>query len=165
MYKRYNSQLVFFIQCFPSSYDLIRFSIYGFPKELDYYIHRSGRTGRAGNDGICYALYKKQDDAMIRSLEIKGIGFQHRSFKNGKWIELDALHKKKVKKDDPLEKEIAKIVSKKKKQVKPGYKVKRKAEVEKLKRKARRKMIQEDIQRQKKERAKAKQIEKRGDFS
>lgn len=137
----------------------------GFPKELDYYIHRSGRTGRAGNDGICYALYKKQDDAMIRSLEIKGIGFQHRSFKNGKWIELDALHKKKVKRDDPLEKEIAKIVSKKKKQVKPGYKVKRKAEVEKLKRKARRKMIQEDIQRQKKERAKAKQIEKRGDFS
>ena len=43
--------------------------------------------------------------------------------------------------------------------------MKRKAEVEKLKRKARRKMIQEDIQRQKKERAKAKQIEKRGDFS
>ncbi|MCB6603440.1 C-terminal helicase domain-containing protein, partial [Erysipelatoclostridium ramosum] len=33
----------------------------GFPKELDYYIHRSGRTGRAGRDGICYALYKKQD--------------------------------------------------------------------------------------------------------
>ena len=47
--------------------------------------------------------------------------------------------------------------------VKPGYKAKRKQEVEKLKRKAKRALIQQDIQRQKKERAKAKQIEKRGD--
>ena len=134
----------------------------GFPKELDYYIHRSGRTGRAGRDGICYALYKKQDDAMIRSLEVKGIGFKHRGLKNGSWKDLDPIHKKKVKKDDPLEKEIAKIISKKKKKVKPGYKVKRKQEIEKLKRKARRQMIQEDIKRQKKERAKQKMIEKRG---
>ena len=67
-----------------------------------------------------------------------------------------------MKKDDPLEKEIAKIISKKKKKVKPGYKVKRKQEIEKLKRKARRQMIQEDIKRQKKERAKQKMIEKRG---
>ena len=134
----------------------------GFPKELDYYIHRSGRTGRAGRDGICYALYKKQDDAMIRSLEVKGVGFKHRNLKNGTWSELEPLHRKKVKKDDPLEKEISKIVSKKKKKVKPGYKVKRKQEVEKLKRKARRQMIQEDIQRQKKERAKQRVMEKRG---
>lgn len=135
----------------------------GFPKELDYYIHRSGRTGRAGHDGICYALYKKQDDAMIRALEVRGIGFHHKSLKNGNWSDLEPLHKKKVRKDDPLEQEISKIVSKKKKQVKPGYKVKRKQEVEKLKRKARRQMIQSDIQRQKKERAKQKMIEKRGE--
>lgn len=71
------------------------------------------------------------------------------------------MHKKKVRKDDPLEKEIAKIVSRKKKKVKPGYKKKRQQEVEKLKRKAKRAMIQEDIQRQKKERAKQKMLEKR----
>ena len=128
---------------------------------MDYYIHRSGRTGRAGKDGICYALYQKQDDAVIRQLEKRGIHFEHRSYKNGNWNELEALHKKKIKQDDPLEKEISKIVAKKKKQVKPGYKVKRKQEVEKLKRKAKRKMIQEDIKRQKKERAKSKQAEKR----
>lgn len=137
----------------------------GFPQELDYYIHRSGRTGRAGNDGICYALYQKQDDAMIRALEVKGIGFHHRSFKNGNWTELDPIHRKKTRRDDPLEQEISKIVAKKKTQVKPGYKVKRKVEVEKLRRKAKRKMIHEDIQRQKKERAKTKSIEKRGDAS
>ena len=90
----------------------------GFPKELDYYIHRSGRTGRAGKDGICYALYQKQDDAVIRQLEKRGIHFEHRSYKNGNWNELEALHKKKIKQDDPLEKEISKIVAKKKKQVK-----------------------------------------------
>ena len=99
---------------------------------------------------------------MVRSLEVKGVGFKHRNLKNGTWSELEPLHRKKVKKDDPLEKEISKIVSKKKKKVKPGYKVKRKQEVEKLKRKARRQMIQEDIQRQKKERAKQRVMEKRG---
>ena len=39
--------------------------------------------------------------------------------------------------------------------------MKRKQEVEKLKRKAKRSIIQEDIQRQKKERAKSKQLERR----
>ena len=39
--------------------------------------------------------------------------------------------------------------------------MKRKQEVEKLKRKAKRSIIQEDIQRQKKERAKSKQPERR----
>ena len=133
----------------------------GFPKELDYYIHRSGRTGRAGHEGICYALYDKKEDSAIRHLEVRGIHFEHRTIKNGEWVDLEALHKKKIKKDDPLEKEIAKIVNRKKKQVKPGYKKKRQAEVDKLKRKARRNMIQEDIQRQKKERAKQKMMEKR----
>lgn len=128
----------------------------GFPRELDYYIHRSGRTGRAGKEGICYALYQPKDDAMIRQLEVKGIHFDHENYKNGNWMSLEPLHKKKMKKDDPLEKEIAKIVTKKKAKVKPGYKVKRKQEVEKLKRKAHREMIRNDIQRQKKDRAKAK---------
>ena len=80
----------------------------GFPKEIDYYIHRSGRTGRAGRDGICYALYEKKEDAMIRQLEVRGIHFDHKNFKNNTWVDLEPLHKKKVKKDDPLEKEIAK---------------------------------------------------------
>ena len=133
----------------------------GFPKELDYYIHRSGRTGRAGHEGICYALYEKKDDTAIRQLEVRGIHFDRKTIKNGQWCDLEPLHKKKVRKDDPLEKEIAKIVSRKKKKVKPGYKKKRQQEVEKLKRKAKRAMIQEDIQRQKKERAKQKMLEKR----
>lgn len=134
----------------------------GFPKELDFYIHRSGRTGRAGKDGICYALYQKQDEASIRSLMTKGIGFHHRTLRNDEWAELPGLFVKKEKKEDPLEKEIAKIVSKKKKKVKPGYKVKRNKEIEKLKRKKKRELIRTEINKQKKERAKASVREKRG---
>lgn len=135
----------------------------GFPKELDYYIHRSGRTGRSGKEGICYALYQDSDEAMIKALQKRGINFYHRRYKNGSWQELKPKNVKKAKSEDPLSAEINKIVKRKKQKIKPGYKAKRKQEVEKLKRKAKRAMIQQDIQRQKKERAKAKQIEKRGE--
>lgn len=131
----------------------------GFPKEIDFFIHRAGRTGRAGREGTCYSLYQKEDEPILRQLQVKGIAFKHVNFKNGEWIETKPFGAKKVKKDDPLEKEIAKIVARKNKVVKPGYKKKMKQEVDSLKRRAKRTMIQEDIQRQKKERAKTKQIE------
>lgn len=134
----------------------------GFPKELDFYIHRSGRTGRAGKDGICYALYKAEDERSIKALYQKGIHFEHKGIKADTWIDLAPLYQKKVKKDNPLEKEISKIVHRKKQKVKPGYKVKRKQEIEKLKRRKKREMIKEEIKQQKKERAKAKMREKRG---
>ncbi|MEI3116969.1 MAG: DEAD/DEAH box helicase [Merdibacter sp.] len=133
----------------------------GFPKEIDFYIHRSGRTGRAGRDGICFALYRSEDDSLIRTLENRGLHFEHRNIKDGKWSELKPLHEIKQKKADPLEKEIAKIVTKKKKKVKPNYKKKQKQKIESLRRKARREMIREDIRRQQKERAKAKMRAKR----
>ena len=60
----------------------------GFPKELDFYIHRSGRTGRAGRDGVCYALYRGEDDTMIRVLEQRGIRFEHANFRGGNWVQL-----------------------------------------------------------------------------
>ena len=33
----------------------------GLPSNLDYYIHRSGRTGRANRTGTSYLLYNKDD--------------------------------------------------------------------------------------------------------
>lgn len=135
----------------------------GFPKELDYYIHRSGRTGRSGSEGICYALYQDEEEAAIKALQKRGIEFHHRQLKQGRWVDLKPKQDKRVKKDDPLAVEIGKIMSRRTKKVKPGYKAKRKQEVEKLRRKAKRELIQKDIQRQKKERAKARQLEKRGD--
>lgn len=129
----------------------------GFPMELDFYIHRAGRTGRAGKKGTCYALYTKSDENVIRQLMNKGIHFEHRSIKNGNWSELAHIFEKKKRKEDPLEKEIAKRVAGKKSKVKPGYKKKRKEEISNLKRKQKRQMIQDEIKAQVKERAKAKQ--------
>lgn len=129
----------------------------GFPQELDFYIHRSGRTGRAGRDGTCYALYKDNDMKSIKSLINRGISFERKTIKNGEWVNLKQIGVSKGIKNDETEKEIAKIVHRKKQKVKPGYKKKRKAEIDKLKRKAKRQFVHDEIQTQKKERAKEKQ--------
>jgi len=134
----------------------------GFPSELDFYIHRAGRCGRAGMSGVCYSLYKSEDEQSIRQLNNKGIGFKYMNIKDGEWVPLKDKNKAKEHKQTELDVKINKIVNRKKTKVKPGYKKKRKAEVEKLKRKAKRAMIQDEIQKQKKERAIANQIAKRG---
>ncbi len=133
----------------------------GFPKDLNYYIHRSGRTGRAGREGTCFALYQDSDDRSIRLLKEKGIHFAHRSFRSGKWSDLKPYGYVRKKKETELDKEIRKIVSKPAK-VKPGYKKKRAEQIEQLKRKKKREFIRGQIQQQKKERAKEKQKERYG---
>ena len=35
------------------------------PSDIDSYIHRSGRTGRAGREGTCICLYKPQQVSSI----------------------------------------------------------------------------------------------------
>ncbi|MCF0111895.1 MAG: DEAD/DEAH box helicase [Erysipelotrichaceae bacterium] len=133
----------------------------GFPNALEYYVHRSGRTGRASLDGVCYALYNDKDEASIRSLKGKGILFEHQDYKGGNWIHLLPYGQKRTRKNDVVDKEIAKMLTKKNQKVKPGYKKKRQQEIEKIKRKQRRQMIQDSIKAQTKERAKQKQREKR----
>ena len=44
-----------------------------FPKEPDFYIHRSGRCGRGNYTGICYSMYDTTDEANLKVLERKGI--------------------------------------------------------------------------------------------
>lgn len=134
----------------------------GFPSQIDFYIHRAGRTGRANKTGITYALYKEKDDQAIRTLEKKGIHFEHQRVQNNVLQDIMPLHKKKFQKNDELERDIAKILAKKKQVVKPGYKQKRKKAVQNLKQKAKRAIIQKDIKRQQIEKAKSKSLTKRG---
>ncbi|MDB7985501.1 DEAD/DEAH box helicase [Faecalicoccus pleomorphus] len=133
----------------------------GFPKDLKFYVHRSGRTGRANRDGVCYALYHEKDEVTIKDLMHQGIVFEHQDIRHGQWVDLKPFGQKRKRSKDPLQQEIEKIVSKKAKKVKPNYKKKQRQEIEKLKRKRKREIIQKDIQRQKKERAKEKQRQKR----
>lgn len=41
------------------------------PKEVDSYIHRAGRTARAGRTGTCITLYTKFTEELIRRIENK----------------------------------------------------------------------------------------------
>ena len=84
------------------------------------------------------------------------------TIKNGQFVDLGERLKrtKRPKQQTELEKKVQSIIRKPRK-VKPGYKKKRKREIEKVVRKQKRQMIQNDIKRQKKERAKAVQIAKR----
>lgn len=129
----------------------------GFPSEIDFYIHRSGRTGRAGKEGTCFALYKESDEKAIQILKEKGIHFEHRNFKNGSWQELKPHGKKSVAKNDLREKEISKTLHRKNEKVKPGYKKKKAALVQKIKQKEKRDLIRSEIKAQRKEMYKTQQ--------
>ena len=39
------------------------------PKDYESYVHRSGRTGRAGRTGICVCFYKPQESNALALLE------------------------------------------------------------------------------------------------
>ncbi|QRG86030.1 DEAD/DEAH box helicase [Bulleidia sp. zg-1006] len=126
----------------------------GFPNDLEYYIHRAGRTGRAGLSGTCYALYHEQDDEAIRSLMKQGIPFKHRRFHHHNWQDLRPYGQRRAKKDTEMQKQIAKMMTKKKRKVKPGYKKKREAEIDKLYRRKKRDFIRSKIKEEKKARYK-----------
>lgn len=133
-----------------------------FPKEADFYIHRSGRCGRANYTGICYSMYDSSDEANIIQLEKKGITFSNMTLKNNEFVDLGQREKRKkrIKQQTELERQVQGIIRKPTK-VKPGYKKKRQRAVNELVRKQKRQVIQMDIRRQKKERSKTAQMEKR----
>lgn len=62
---------------------------YGLPQDLDFYIHRVGRTARAGADGIALTIYEQQDQQAIEKLQKRGIRFTYYDFKQGEWTKLD----------------------------------------------------------------------------
>ena len=122
----------------------------GFPEDLEYYIHRAGRTGRAGSTGTCYALYQESDDQAIRSLQRRGIKFDHARHRTTGWQTLHPYGQKRLKTDDELEKKIAMIMTKKNTKVKPGYKKKRAAAIDRVHRQKKREMIRSKIREEKK---------------
>ena len=49
--------------------DLTHVINYNLPDELELYIHRSGRTGRAGKKGVCLSIIHIRDKRKIRDIE------------------------------------------------------------------------------------------------
>ena len=127
----------------------------GFPKDLAFYTHRSGRTGRNGRDGVCFALYQESDLKSIELLTKSGIKFVNKTFKNGVWKTLKPFNFKRVSRDEIREKEIARSLYRKGEKVKPNYKKKKTKEIERIKQKEKQTYIRQKIREEKKARYKA----------
>lgn len=114
---------------------------YEIPEDLEFFIHRVGRTARAGNKGTAITLYSPEDeDALIR-VEKMGIPFEQKDVKDGEWIELKDRHQRASRKGERKQDEIdakAKSMVRKPKKVKPGYKRNMRWEMEKIKKRERR---------------------------
>ncbi len=57
------------------------------PSDYEFYIHRTGRTGRASMDGIAISLYDFDNEEYIKKIEKKGIVFKNKEIKNGEFID------------------------------------------------------------------------------
>ncbi|MEH7379932.1 DEAD/DEAH box helicase [Bacillus sp. JJ1533] len=112
---------------------------YELPSDLDFYIHRVGRTARAGNSGIAATIYDLSDEDAIVRLEKMGIAFVNMDLEKDEWVQVGERNKRKARKKqaDDID-EIAKNKVKKPKKVKPGYKKKMNKEMEEFKKRQRR---------------------------
>ncbi|KGR78512.1 DEAD/DEAH box helicase [Ureibacillus manganicus] len=118
---------------------------YEIPEDLEFFIHRVGRTARAGNKGTAITLFEPEDEDKINRIEKMEISFEQMDIKNGEWIPLKERHARqnRVKKENEIEK-IAKAKVRKPKKVKPGYKRAMKWEMDIIKKKERKKRTKQD---------------------
>ena len=96
------------------------------PHELDFFIHRVGRTGRNGLNGTAITLYLPADDEAITQIEQLGVSFKPKEIKNGEIVETYDRNRrtKREKSREELDPTLIGLVKKKKKKIKPGYKKK-----------------------------------------
>ncbi|WP_031542895.1 DEAD/DEAH box helicase [Mesoplasma photuris] len=123
------------------------------PTDLSYYIHRAGRTGRSKFQGISYVLLNVKNQSKIEDLTKKGISFEAQRLIEGNLVQIKKGAARTQKRNQQnLDVESQQVISKYKKQsVKPGYKQKRKRELEKIQQKRKRAHIKESIKKIKKE--------------
>ncbi|WP_027963452.1 DEAD/DEAH box helicase [Halalkalibacillus halophilus] len=110
-----------------------------FPKEGEAYIHRVGRTARAGLEGTAVSLYEEDDLPVIAKLEERGITFDNYDIKGNEWKEVKEWNERKKRKKESNETDQeAWSKVKRRKKVKPGYKKKMKYEKDQIHKKMKR---------------------------
>lgn len=110
------------------------------PNNLEFFIHRVGRTGRNQMPGTAITLYGPDDDNQIAAIENLGIKFEPKTIKNGELIDTFDRNRrqKRVASQQKLDPNMIGMVKKKKKKVKPGYKKKIKQNIAEDRRQKRR---------------------------
>lgn len=111
------------------------------PSDLEFFIHRVGRTGRLGLKGTAYTFYHPDDEKAIQWLKDKGITFDHVELKNDQLVPVTLRNNRERTRRqalDPLSTTTRGFIQKKKKHVKPGYKRKITQQVQNEKRKSKR---------------------------
>ena len=112
---------------------------YELPKDMEFYIHRSGRTGRASYTGMAISLYTPKDESYLDFLENKGIDIIYKDIKNNELIKRRDRTERIKRIQSTKSIEIEKLnLKRKNKKVKPGYKKKFHRTVQKAQQKARR---------------------------
>jgi len=106
---------------------------YELPHDFEFYLHRSGRTGRMHKDGIVYSFYEDIDNTYLDNLAKKKVKPEYFELKNGELVEFKGRNTRadRIKPKTDYQKQAAKFVPKATK-VKPGYKKKRQAEIDEI---------------------------------
>lgn len=104
---------------------------YDLPRDIEFYIHRSGRTGRVDMDGKCISIYDFKDNQYLDKLETKGINASYKDIKDSQIVDANVRDKRNKRKINETKIDrLAKSKVRKSKKVKPGYKKKYKQKIE-----------------------------------
>lgn len=116
------------------------------PTNIDYYYHRSGRTGRYKSKGDSYIFYDDELNVKAKQTLEKKISFDYLILRE-EGLKLDRKHTPKPKKkNEKLEAEIKKELAKvRPSKVKPNYKKKMRKAVKKAVKNHKRKIIMENL--------------------
>ena len=101
------------------------------PTDLEFFIHRVGRTGRNGMPGIAITLYAPNEGDKITAIENMGITFKPKTIKNGAIVDYYDRNRRYKRKKVPekMNPQLQGMVNKEKKKHKPGYKRKIRAAI------------------------------------
>ena len=96
------------------------------PEDLEFFVHRVGRTGRNGMKGTAITLYEPSGEKLIDELESMGVHFVPKAVKNGEIVDSydrNRREKRQTRKES-MDPKLRGFVKKEKKKRKPGYKKK-----------------------------------------
>jgi len=99
---------------------------YDLPYKTEFYIHRSGRTGRMGREGIVYTFYEDKYSRKLSSIQNLGIEFDKYTIKGNELVKQEKKIKTLTEQEVNAIRKVRKPV-----RVKPNYKKKNKKQVKK----------------------------------